>query len=103
MRTSRLLAWLFICVAIFSGIASGAPLPPSPEPRYVHDDAGWLGADAFSSLDLKLEWFERETSSQVVVAIFPKLPEGEELFDYSQRIFNAWMPGQKGRDNGVLM
>jgi uncharacterized protein len=97
-----LLKWI-ACIALICGLAEGAVIPPGPEPRYVHDDAGWLGADAFSSLDLKLEWFERETSSQVVVAVFPRLPEGEELFDYSQRIFDTWMPGRKGKDNGVIL
>lgn len=95
--------WLVVWAAVLSGIAVAAPLPPSPSPRYVHDDAGWLGAHVFTELDLKLEKFERETSSQVVVGIFPKLPEREELADYSQRLFDAWMPGQKGKDNGVLL
>ena len=85
------------------GWSAATPLPPSPSPRYVQDDAKWLGAHAYSALDLKLEWFERETSNQVVVGIYPKLPDGEELFDYSQRIFDSWKPGQKGKDNGVLL
>lgn len=86
-----------------TGWAAAAPLPPSPSPRYVHDDAKWLGAHAFTALDLRLEQFERDMGSQVIVAIFPKLPEGEELFDYSQRLFDAWKPGQAGKDNGVIL
>lgn len=95
-------AW-FVAFLLIAGVGLSAPVPPSPSPRYVHDDARWLGAHVFTELDLKLEKFERETSSQVVVGIFPKLPEGEELFDYSQRIFDSWMPGQAGKDNGVLL
>jgi uncharacterized protein len=102
MRWLRIVLGSIACL-VWNGLANAGPLPPSPSPRYVHDDARWLGADAYSSLDLKLEWFERDTSSQVVVGIFKKLPEGEELFDFSQRLFGAWMPGQKGKDNGVLL
>lgn len=106
MSHRRLLAWLggiLACLVLLQGLSAAAPLPPSPSPRYVHDDAAWLGAHAFSALDLKLEAFERETSSQLVVGIFPRLPEGEELFDFSQRLFDAWKPGRTGRDNGVLL
>ncbi len=106
MTFPRLSAWfavLLISAALACGWSVAAPLPPSPSPRYVQDEAKWLGAHAYSALDLKLEWFERETSNQVIVGIYPKLPDGEELFDYTQRIFDAWLPGQEEKDNGVLL
>lgn len=81
---------------------AAAPLPVSPTPSYIRDDAQWLSPAAFGALDAKLMAFERETSSQVVVAIFPKIPEGEELFDFSQRLFESWKPGQADKDNGVI-
>lgn len=95
-----LLIVVFWCVA---GLAQAlVPLPPSPSPNYIRDDAHWLDAGAFAALDAKLQSFERETSSQFVVAIFPKIPEGEELFDFSQRLFESWKPGGKERDNGAI-
>lgn len=81
---------------------AAAPLPVSPTPYYIRDDAQWLSPAAFGALDAKLKSFERETSSQIVVAIFPKIPEGEELFDFSQRLFESWKPGQADKDNGVI-
>ncbi|MES2475265.1 MAG: TPM domain-containing protein [Verrucomicrobiota bacterium] len=78
-------------------------LPVSPSPHYIRDDAGWLGAEAFQVIDAKLQAFERETSSQFVVAIFPRIPPGEELFDFSQRLYQAWAPGQLGKDNGAIL
>jgi uncharacterized protein len=81
---------------------AAAPLPVSPTPHYIRDDAHWLSPAAFQALDTKLKAFERETSSQIVVAIFPKIPEGEELFDFSQRLFEAWKPGQADKDNGAI-
>jgi uncharacterized protein len=38
----------------------------------------------------------------VVVAIFPSL-EGESLEDVSIRLAEQWKPGQRGRNNGVLL
>ena len=81
---------------------AAVPLPVSPTPSYIRDDAQWLSSAAFGALDAKLMAFERETSSQIIVAIFPKIPEGEELFDFSQRLFESWKPGQADKDNGVI-
>lgn len=83
-------------------VHAAAPLPASPEPHYIRDDAKWLSPAAFTALDAKLEAFERETSSQYVVAVFPKIPEGEELFDFSQRLYESWKPGIAGKDNGAI-
>ncbi len=83
-------------------LLAATALPASPSPHYVLDQANWLNAQEFQSLNAKLEAYERETSSQIVVAIFPSIPTGEELFDYTHRLFESWKPGQLGKDNGVL-
>lgn len=96
-------AWFALLGVLLCSLASAAgPLPASPTPHYIRDDARWLSPAAFQSLDGKLQAFERETSSQIVVAIFPQIPDGEELFDFSQRLYQAWQPGQKGKDNGAI-
>jgi uncharacterized protein len=95
------MAWL-LCLACLLTVAHAAPLPASPTPHYIRDDAKWLSPADFKSLDEKLKAYERDTSSQIVVGIFPSIPEGEELFDYTQQLFEAWQPGLKGKDNGVL-
>ena len=61
-----------------------------------------LSVSTRQSLEEKLARFERETSNQLIVAIFPSL-EGESLEDYSIRLAEAWKPGQKGKDNGVIL
>lgn len=81
---------------------AAAPIPPSPAPHYVLDAAHWLNAGQFEALDEQLESFERETSSQILVTILPKVPDGEEMFDFSQHVFEAWKPGLKGKDNGAI-
>ncbi len=106
------MSWLRQRSAIFVGLVcwlagltqihAAAALPPSPTPFYVLDEAKWLSPNAFDALNEKLKAYERESSSQIVVAIFPKIPDGEELFDFSQRLFGSWKIGQKGKDNGAL-
>jgi uncharacterized protein len=101
--------WLALWLAGLIGLAglmtpahAAAPLPASPTPAYILDAAKWLGPGAFQSLDAKLKAYERETSSQIVVAIFPNIPEGWEMVDFSQRLFESWKPGQKEKDNGAI-
>lgn len=96
------LVWLICWVSSITDLHAAAPLPPSPTPSYILDEAKWLSPSAFLALDEKLKGFERETSSQYIVAIFPKIPDGEEMVDFSQRLFESWKPGQKGKDNGAI-
>jgi uncharacterized protein len=80
-----------------------AAVPASPKPRYVFDEAGWLSRPAFQTLDSRLEAYERETSSQLLVAIFKAVPQDAEMVDFSQQVFEEWKPGQKGKDNGAIL
>ena len=93
--------WL-LCLLLIGGVRAETPLPASPEPYYIRDDAKWLTPGAFTALNEKLKAFERETSSQFVVAIFPGIPEGAELFDFSQRLFNFWKVVGTEKKNGAL-
>jgi uncharacterized protein len=67
------------------------------------DEAGWLSRPAFQALDARLQANERETSSQLLVAIFKAVPQDAEMVDFSQRVFEAWKPGQAGKDNGAIL
>ena len=100
MRLSRpLLAALLF--AALGGVASASlPIPPAPDHR-INDYAGALSADERARLEDKLRTRERESSNQIVVAIFRSL-EGDNLEDFSIRLAQAWRVGQKGLDNGVI-
>ena len=101
----RLIAAWWICAMawVLPVLAESASLPKSPAPHYLLDEAGWLGPDTFSSLDATLQSYERESSSQVLVAVFQSLPADEELVDYCQRVYEAWKPGLKDKDNGAIL
>jgi len=93
--------WIFLLLLGCATAFGADPLPPKPA-RYVEDSAGLLSAQTRDAINAKLEAFERETSSQVVVAIFPKVPADYAMEDFTQRTAEAWGVGQKQTDNGAV-
>jgi uncharacterized protein len=97
-------AWLGVLLALWLPLVAraAAEIPTAPA-TYVTDKAGVLTPVAFSSLNARLERYERATSTQIVIAVYPKLPDGEVLQDYAVRVFDVWKPGLKGKDNGLII
>ncbi len=100
----RITARLFFAALLL--LSGAAPLfaldvPKRPE-GYVSDYANLLSDSARSRLEQELKEFEEQTSSQVLVVTFPRLG-GDSLESYSIRLAEAWKPGQKGKDNGVIL
>ena len=77
-------------------------IPPTPG-AYFNDYAGVVSKEAASRFNEQLAQFERETSDQVVVAVFPKMQSDSDIADYTQRVAQAWGVGQKDRRNGVVL
>jgi uncharacterized protein len=103
----RHLGFLGLCLLVLLGfglVQTGfaQSLPASPA-RHVSDTVGVLSAATVEQLNVQLEAFERESSSQVVVYLASSLPANAALDDYVNRIFQSWKIGQRGKDNGVLL
>ncbi len=96
-----LLLSLLLCFAGFSATALAEFQIPAKPDGYVTDRSGLLSSSAKTRIENTLRQFEAETSTQVVLAIFPAL-EGSSLEDVSVRMATQWKIGQKSRDNGVL-
>ena len=77
-------------------------IPPKPT-GYFNDYAGVVSKAAALRFNEDLAQFERETSDQVVVAIFPKMQTDSDIADYTQRVAQGWGVGQKDRRNGVVL
>jgi uncharacterized protein len=77
-------------------------IPPKPD-RYFNDYAGVVSKEAAHRFNEQLAQFERETSDQVVVAVFSKMQSDSDIADYTQRVAQAWGVGQKERRNGVVL
>src|SRR5205807_3224142 len=47
--------------------------------------------------------FERDTSNQVLVVVYPKMQSDSSIEDYTRRVAQAWGVGQTDRRNGVVL
>jgi len=100
MRPRRPLLAVLLLAALAGAALAALPVPPPPD-RRINDYAVVLSGDERARLEDTLRARERESSNQIVVAIFRSL-QGESLEDYSIRLAQAWRLGQKGLDNGVI-
>jgi uncharacterized protein len=92
---------LFLLALCLPAIAAER-LPPAPK-DYFNDYAGVVSKDAAERLNLRLAQFERETSNQFLVAIYPKMESDSSIEDYTVRVAESWKAGQKSRNNGVIL
>ncbi len=75
-------------------------LPPAPV-GWFNDYAGLVSPAEARRLDQKLRGLDEETSTQVVVAVFPKLPS-PSLEDFTARTAQSWRVGRSELDNGAI-
>ena len=96
--------WLVLLALLFAACCGSAlhaapALPPKPV-GYFTDEAHVVDAATGSQINEQLAQFERDTSNQILVAIYPSLPEDAEIAQYSTMTYNAWGVGQKGSSLG---
>lgn len=84
-----------------AGVSAADSLPPPPT-AYFNDYAGLVSAADAQRLDAKLRRFADETSTQVLVVVFPSLPS-PSLEDFTVRTAEAWRVGRKDWDNGAVL
>jgi len=103
-RSENAIHLLLVAITILVAASAQAAevIPPKPD-RYFNDYAGVVSKSAAQRFNEELAQFERETSDQVVVAIFPKMQSDSDVADYTQRVAQAWGVGQKERRNGVVL
>lgn len=77
-------------------------IPPAPA-NYFNDYAGVVRPEVARQLNSELEAFEKATSNQILVAVYPKMQTDSSIEDYTVRVAQAWRVGQKGRNNGAVL
>jgi len=100
-RGSALAAWIGASV-LAAAAAAATPLPPKPA-RWLTDEAGVLTPASSQAIDRKLEAFAHEQGTQVLVAIFRRLPSDEVLEDWTQKVAESWGVGRSKQDDGVVL
>jgi uncharacterized protein len=104
MKRSQNPVLLSAC-AVLTAVAiarAAETIPPKPD-RYFNDYAGVVSPGVAERLNTQLAQFERDTSDQVVVAVYRKMESDSSIDDYTQRVAQAWGVGQKDRRNGVVL
>ena len=90
------------CLCACAAAVAAAQTPAKPD-RFFNDYAGLVSRDAADELNERLAVAERRTSNQILVAVYPRLPEGVALEEYTLKAFRAWGVGQAGKDNGIVL
>jgi uncharacterized protein len=96
----------FAVVALWFALAlplqSAEVIPPKPS-GYFNDYAKVVPKEKALALNEQLAQFERDSSNQIVVAVFPKMESDSDVFDYTYRVKEKWGVGQKGTNNGAVL
>ncbi len=77
-------------------------IPPKP-PGYFNDYANVVSRDSALRLNEQLAQFERETSNQIVVAVYRTMQTDSDIADYTRRVAQAWGVGQAENRNGAAL
>src|SRR5580704_15762471 len=97
IRVSLLVAFGLLVV---QAMATDVPARPT---HYFNDYASLIDSQTAQQLEQKLQDFERQTSNQILVVIYPSLPADTSIEDFTHDAFRAWKPGQAGRNNGAVL
>ena len=87
------------------GLASAVDaldVPTAPSKTAVADMAGVIDESAEAALSQKLIDYKAKTGNEIAVLTIKTLG-GDDLFDYSQRVFQQWGIGDKTANNGALL
>ncbi len=86
---------------LFSLSLQAKDIPPKSN-TLVTDYVRLLSPSDREALERKLVAYDDSTSTQIAIVIERSL-EGEEIFDYSYRLAEAWGIGRGSKDNGILI
>lgn len=92
---------LLVAFCAFPARASEV-IPPAPS-QYFNDYAHVVSPELATRLNQQLEQFERDTSSQILVAVYPRMQSPSSIEDYTVRVAQSWKVGQKAKNNGAVL
>ena len=101
---SRLRRFVLICGLCGSAftLVAAERIPPAPA-QYFNDYANVVSPRVAEELNSTLKQFERTSSNQLVVAIFPRMESDSAVEDYTVRVAQAWKVGQQDKKNGAVL
>jgi uncharacterized protein len=100
-RTFALGLAFVVAIGAVAAARAETPIPEAPA-RWVTDRAGFLSPEAASTLDARLEDYERRTGRQLLVYI-DRTTGGVPIEDWAVKAFERWRVGRKGIDDGLVL
>jgi uncharacterized protein len=97
-RRFTLLAFLFTWAFVHA-----AEVIPPPPADHFNDYAGLVRRETAAQLERELTQFERDTSNQILVVIYPRMQSASSVEDYTVRVAERWRVGQQARNNGAVL
>ncbi len=99
----RGLAWRLALIFTFLFTAAVAEtMPPAPK-NHFNDYAGIVSQAAAQRLNDRLTQYERESSNQLLVAVYRRMESESSVEDFTVRIAQSWKVGQKDKSNGAVL
>ncbi len=102
MRIFKSLLLTLVLAAALSAHASDKLLNRLQPRGPVNDFANVISASDEIQLRAILTELQQKTGAAVVVVTLPSL-DGGQIDDFSNRLFERWGIGEKGKDNGILL
>ncbi|GJM36201.1 MAG: hypothetical protein DHS20C18_52020 [Saprospiraceae bacterium] len=95
--------FIAILLFVFCGIGLQAQRAIDRQPSgYVNDYASLLSRQEVSRLEQKLRAYQQESSTQIAIVTETSL-DGDDAFEYSNRLAQQWGIGGGENDNGILI
>jgi uncharacterized protein len=101
-RIRRALTALFLLAVALAGVQAQDLLPVPALTARVIDQTGTLDASQRQALEAKLQAFEQQKGSQIVMLMVPTTAP-EDIASYANRVGNAWKIGRKEVGDGILV
>jgi uncharacterized protein len=103
IRATGSLLPVLLVLALVGHSAAAEVIPPRPTQTYFNDYAKVVSPKTAAELDRKLNDFERQTSNQVLIVIYPKMQSDSSIEDYTVRVAQKWGVGKRDRKNGIVL
>lgn len=84
------------------GLFAAEVIPPKP-PRHFNDFARVTSPEVQQRLDRALADLEKTDSTQIVVAIYPRMQSDADIAEYTVRVAEKWGAGTREKDNGAVL
>ena len=97
--------FVFLCawLTVLLPSCSAAEIPPMPtQDIYIQDKANMVTAEDRAKILAMGRALDQATRAQVVVVTMNSL-DGENLEEYTNKLFRSWGLGDKTKNNGVLL